>query len=236
MLTIISILPKAHGSFQRITAQPARVGTYSICIKVKDSKNVVVKKYFSVTVLPKPVNSSTVTPTTIGKGSTVQVKCAASSGGGSFKYAVYYKRSSSSSYTKARDYAAGTSVAIKPAYTGKYDIRVKAKDANGVVVNKDFTITVNAALTNTSKLSATSVKKGKAVSVTCSASGGVGSYQYAVYYKQKSQSSWTKARDYAAGTSVSVTPKSATKYDVRVKVKDSSGKVVNKDLTLTATA
>ena len=69
--------------------------------------------------------------------------------------------------------------------------------------------------------------------MTCSATGGKPSYVYAVYYKQTSQSTWTKARDYENGTSVTVTPKKATTYTIRVKAKDSAGVIVNKEFTVT---
>ncbi len=224
---------KSYSTTSRVDVKPAKTGTYNVCIKVKDAKGIVVKKYFDVIVKAKLVNTSSITPVVIGKGSTVKVTCTANGGSGSYQYAVFYKKTTSKNYTKARDYASGTTVNIKPAYTGKYDIRVKAKDSNNSIVNKDFVVTVNAALSNTSKLSSTSIKKGQSITAACSASGGSGTYQYAVYYKQSTQSSWTLARNYSAGTSVTFTPKTATKYNVRVKAKDSVGKIVNKDFVVT---
>lgn len=226
---------KDYSTTSSVTVKPAKTGTYNICIKVKDGKGVIVKKYFDITVKPKLVNSSSLSSAAIGKGSTVKVKCSASAGAGSYQYAVYYKKTASSNYTKARDYSSGTTVEIKPAYAAKYDIRVKAKDANGMVVNKDLVLTVNSALSNNSKISASTIKKGSSVKAECYASGGSGSYQYAVYYKQASQSSWTMARNYSSASSVTFTPKAAVKYNVRIKAKDSTGKIVNKDFTLTVT-
>ena len=76
--------------------------------------------------------------------------------------------------------------------------------------------------------SATSVVKGKAVVVTASATGGSGSYQYAVYYKKASATSWTEKQAFGTNTKVSMTYPSAEVYDICVKVKDSKGTVVKK--------
>ena len=96
--------------------------------------------------------------------------------------------------TKGQDYSTNTSVTVKPAHTGTYTVRVKAKDGAGTVKNKDFTVKVAAALTNTSKISATSIALGSSVKVTCSATGGTGTKKYAVWYKRSTVSDWTKGQ------------------------------------------
>ena len=102
------------------------------------------------------------------------------------------------------------------------------------VYSKDLSLKVTkpVELTNTSKLLASKITLGNTVTVTCSSTGGTGTKQYAVFYKQKSQSSWTKVKGYSTATTAKVTPKAATAYTVRVKVKDGAGTVVNKDLAL----
>ncbi len=86
------------------------------------------------------------------------------------------------------------------------------------------------------RTAATTINLGSSVTVTCASTGGTGTKQYAVFYKQKSQSTWTKVRDYATGTSVKVTPKASTTYTIRVKAKDGSGDIKNKDFTITVKA
>ena len=78
-------------------------------------------------------------------------------------------------------------------------------------------------------------KLGSNVKVTASATGGKTPYQYAVYYKQTSQTSWTCAQSYGTNTTLTITPKAATTYTVRVKVKDAAGTIVNKDHKITVT-
>ena len=144
---------------------------------------------------------------------------------GSYKYNVLYKQTSQSSWTTAQSYSSNASVTFTPAKVTDYDVCVKVKDSSGTVTKKYFTVTVMdlSALANTSKLSATTISLGSSVSVKCSASGGTGFYQYAVYYKKTSESKWTVQQSYASNASVSVKPSTATTYDICVKVKDSDG-------------
>ncbi len=88
---------------------------------------------------------------------------------------------------------------------------------------------------NTSSVSAQTITKGDSVTVNCAAEGGSGNPEYAVFYKQKTQTKWTCAQSYKTNKTVKITPKAATTYNIRVKVKDASGKIVNRDFTLTAT-
>ena len=150
---------------------------------------------------------------------------------------MYYKKSSSSSYTTAQAYSTTKTVTITPGAATTYDIRVKVKDAKGTISTKDFTLKVTAGvLSNTSTLSASSVALGKSVTITGKATGGTAPYQYAAYYKKASSSSYTAVRGYSTAATMTLTPAVATTYDVRVKVKDSVGTVVSKDFTLKVTA
>ena len=81
---------------------------------------------------------------------------------------------------------------------------------------------------NTSKVESESIVLGESIKISCSAKNGAGPYQYAVYYKRESADSWTLKQNYSANDTVSIKPKSATVYDVSVKVKDSAGNVSKK--------
>ncbi len=107
------------------------------------------------------------------------------------------------------------------------------KDKTGTVAEKYFTLNVkNPKLVNTSTISAQEVQKGSSVTVNCSAEGGKAGYTYAVYYKRKTDSSWTTKQNYSSNTAVSVTPAKLADYDIMVKTKDSSGNVAKKYFTV----
>ena len=223
---------KDYSTGTTVLIKPKTAAVYTIRVKVKDAKGTVVRKNLTLKTVAPLRNQSIISASAITLGNTVKVTCASTGGTGTKKYAVYYKSAKQTSWTKVKDYSTATSVTIRPRTVASYTVRVKVKDCSGKVVNKDMTVTVKAALKNTSRLSASTITLGKAVTVSCASTGGTGTKKYAVFYKRKSQTAWTQARTYGTGTSVKITPKAATTYIVRVKAKDSSGKIVNKDMTL----
>ena len=227
---------QSYGTGTTVTITPQAVKTYLVRVKVKDAGGNVVNKDFTVTVKKELQNTSTVSAQKIVKGSSVQVKASAAGGLGSYRYAVYYRPKNGSTWTCVQDYKMNGTVKITPQAVKTYLVRVKVKDAGGSVVNKDFTVTVQGELQNTATLSARTIRKGSSVKVTAKATGGQGGYLYAVYYKQQGQTNWTCVQEYRNNTTVTITPRAAKVYTIRVKVKDAGGSVVNKDFTLTVTA
>ena len=147
---------------------------------------------------------------------------------------MVYKQTAQTSWTTAQNFSTNSTVTFKPAKATTYDVCVKVKDSAGTIVKKFFTVTVsNNALANNSTLSATSITLGTKITATGKATGGTGTYQYQVVYKQTAQTSWTTAQNFASNAKVTFKPASATTYDVCVKVKDSDGTIVKKYFTLT---
>ena len=227
---------RAFSTGTTIYFRPASVGTYTVTVKVKDNAGKVVSKSFTVkATAPALVNKTTISATAITLGKSVTITGAAAGGTSPYQYAVFYKVTGTTTWTCIQSFKTNKSVTITPKAATTYTVRVKIKDAKNNVVNKDFTIKVTAELKNLSEISAQKLVKGKNVTVTCSGSGGTAPYTYAVYYKQRSQTSWTCAQSYSSKTVVRISPKAATVYQIRVKLKDASGKIVNKDFTLTVT-
>jgi len=234
-------LVRGYSSTATMTVKPAAATTYDIRVKVKDKVGTVVNKDFTVKVTGSTAltNKSTISATKIGIGSNVVVTGAASGGTSPYQYAAYYKKASSTTYTKLRDYSTNTKITVTPKASTTYDIRVKVKDKKGTVSNKDFTVIVTntpTELTNKSTISATKISLGKSVTVTGAASGGTTPYYYCAYYKKASSAEYTQVCGYSKTTKIIVTPKAATTYNIRVKVKDGKGTVVRKDFTVRVTA
>ena len=230
---------KAYNTTASVVFKPTTTGTYTIRTKIKDNVGTVVSKDFTVTVKEAPLaNTSTLSATSITKGSSITITGKATGGTTPYKYAAYYKKSNSNSYTKIRDYSTTAAMTFKPTETGTYNVRVKVQDKNGDVVNKDFTVKVTAsstALTNTSTISATSIKLGTTLTITGKATGGTTPYQYSAYYKKASSDTYTKVCDYSTTAKMTIKPGAATTYNIRVKVKDAKGTVANKDFKVTVT-
>ncbi len=213
---------------------PDFTGTYTISVKVKDSAGTVKEKTFTVIVNDVAgtlYNTSSLNKTSITLGENVVVYASGQGGKGSHTYAVYYKKTTSSSWATAQEFKSNNQISIKPAAATTYNVCVKVKDSAGTIVKKYMSVKVNAAstvLTNTSKISATAINLGDSVTLTGSATGGKSGYKYAVYYKKASSSSWTVKQNYSTNAKVAVKPAAATTYNVCIKVKDSAGKIAKK--------
>lgn len=138
-------------------------------------------------------------------------------------YAVLYKKKTDTKWTVKQNYSENTQVTIKPAKATDYQVCVKVKDSTGTIYKKYFTLKVSEKLANTSTLSAATIKHGSSVTAKCSATGGKGSYTYAVLYKKTKDTKWIVKQNYSANTQVTIKPDKVADYQICVKVKDSRG-------------
>ena len=111
-------------------------------MKVRDSENKEVKKYFKLNVTNAPLsNNSSVSSENIKIGESVTVKAVYSGGETPCKYAFYYKNINSSSWITKQDFSTNAVTSIKFSKAGTYNICVKIKDSKGNVAKKYFTVT-----------------------------------------------------------------------------------------------
>ena len=178
------------------------------------------------------MNNSTISATKISLGSTVTLTGKATGGTSPYTYAMLYKKKSDTKWTTKQDFKSNATVSIKPANAVEYDVCVKVKDGKGTVEKKFFTLTVTNGLTNTSSISATAISLGSTVTVTCKATGGTAPYQYAVYYKSSSSSTWSTKQDFGTNASVAVKFTGTGTKDICVKVRDNKGNVEKKYFTV----
>ena len=209
-------------------------GTYNLRTKVKDSTGTVVNTDYTVTVSDTAAKP-TISATSITLGQDVTIKCAASGGTAPYRYAVYAKKSSSSSYTTVQDYSANTTVLFTPQAATTYDIRVKSKDKAGTVKATNFTLTVKkpSGMVNTSAISSTKISYGDGITITAGAAYGTSPYKYYIAYKKSSSSTYTNVQSYKANRTVSIQPGARTTYNILIKAKDSTGTVKSKTFTVT---
>ncbi|MGN0537860.1 MAG: CAP domain-containing protein [Acutalibacteraceae bacterium] len=181
-------------------------------------------------------NTSTFSATSIVKGGYIKITGSATGGTSPYQYAVAARHSTSSKWTVLKNYSTSNTYTWTPAQTGTYYVSIKVKDNNGTVVSKTQAVKVaETQLVNNSTVSAASVVKGNSVKLTGAASGGIGSYQYAMVAKHSTSSKWTVLRNYSTSNSYTWTPAQTGTYYVSIKVKDSSGTVVSKTHTIKVT-
>ncbi|MGN0469434.1 MAG: leucine-rich repeat protein, partial [Acutalibacteraceae bacterium] len=229
---------KAYNTTSSKSWVPAKTGTYEVCAKVKDSNGTEVKKFFTLTVKAAPLtNKSTISKTTITQGDSITLKAVAAGGMSPYTYAFTVKHSTASSWTTLKAYNTTSSKSWVPAKTGTYEVCAKVKDSTGTEVKKLFTLTVNEApLANNSTISATTITKGKSVTLKAVATGGTAPYQYSFIAKHSTATSWTTLKGYNTTATHTWTPGLTGTYQMCAKVKDSKGTEVEKFFTLTVKA
>ena len=229
----------SFGSLQTLTYKPESNGTYTVRVDVKGSNDIVATttKSFNVgTVTPtNPLtNNSTLSATTTSVGVPVTLTGSASGGTSPYKYAFYYKKSGTSSWTTiGTAFSTATSASFKPTEAATYDLKVTVKDSASMTSDKTFTITSNSPLTNNSTVSTTKATVGTAVTLTGKATGGTSPYKYAFYYKKSADSSWTTiGTAFSTATTASFKPDAVGTYNVKITVKDNASKTVDKTYTV----
>ena len=133
---------RGYSSQNIVMLQPAAAAVYDVMVYCKDASGKIVNKTLQLTVQAPLKNNSRLSTERITLGEKVKVRCLAEGGAGEYQYAVYYKKSTSTNWTKLRDYASGNLVIMTPKAASVYDIRVDAKDADNTVTSKTLTLTV----------------------------------------------------------------------------------------------
>lgn len=190
-------------------------------------------KGYTFVAIQELTNTSTISSDSIIKGQEITLTGSANGGTGSYQYQIVAKHSEDTKWTVLSGYNTTSIKKWTPAKAGTYKAAIKVKDSTGKIVEKLFTLTVAPALTNSSTINATEIAKGQEITLTGSASGGTGSYQYQMLAKHSEDTKWTVLNGYNTTSVKKWTPAKAGTYKVAIKVKDSSNKVVEKLFTLT---
>lgn len=226
---------KGFSTSNSINFKPATTGKYQFLVQVKDANGAYASTWKEVNVLEAMQVTTNVSRTNMDVGQTVTISGSAAKGSGNYKYAIYYKKSTDASWKTLKSFSTTKSASYAPTSAGTYHFMVQVQDSNGAYASTWKSVTVKSKLVNNSKISATTAKVNKALTVTGAASGGSGSYQYAVAYKLSTASSYTTVRGFSATKTASVKFSAAGKYTVRVAVKDSNNNTVYKYLTVSVT-
>ncbi len=219
------------------TWTPSEIGTYNVWIKVTDANGNYDNKIINLTVRSTtPLkNNSTLSATTIIKGSSVTIKGSAIGGTSPYKYIMLVRKKGESLWTTIRPSSTEVSYTWTPSEIGTYNVWVKVTDADGTSENKIVNLNVISAvpLTNTSTFSATTISLGSSIKITGRATGGTGIYTYAMMSRYNGEGTWETIKEGNATASYTWTPKKAGKYNLWVKVTDSSGDYQNKIVSIT---
>ena len=213
--------------------RPRTEGSYDLLVKVRDAKGTVVKRTFTVAAVKNRIrNNSTVSAKQIKTGQTVYLTGSASGGSGSYQFAYYFRKKGVQNWAAIRSYSTSTAVPFTPLSAEEYELMIKAKDTEGRIEKKTFTLRVTRSLKNNSTVSSKNIAKGTAAVIRGNADGGSGEYEYAFYCRKAGSLQWKLLRDYKTSPDIVFTSSQAGCTKILVLVKDSEGSVAEKFMSL----
>ena len=212
------------GSTSGMSFKPAETGTCNLRTVVRDSGGKQAYSYLTLTVDPKSLTNRS----TISNGKTyvkraVTVTGKAEGGSGTYRYALEYKLSGQSSWTKVRESGTSPTMSFTPQTAGEYVLRVTVKDSANRVSYKSFSLSVKNALNSKLRFSSTNVTHGQNVTIKMSATAGFGGYEYKLTCLVPNSTVWRTLSAYSTNNTVSYTPPTYGKFRFRYTVRDSAG-------------
>ncbi len=177
-------------------------------------------------------NTSVINSDIVQVGDKVRISASANGGSGDYKYAYYYKRSSNNTWKiLGTEFGTNASVAFAPTAEADFDIKVIVRDSSGNETEKLFSVTAvkTLELTNVSVVGREKINLGTAIPMIGKAVGGKGPFTYAFYFKRSANTNWKLLGEkFTSTASARFRPTATGTYDIRIIVKDSTGKNVTK--------
>ena len=223
-----------------ITAKSA--GTTTITAKTSNGLTATCTVTVKGAAISQLNNTSVVNSDIVQVGDKIRVAPSANGGSGQYSSAVYYKRSTASTWkTLGKEFGntftqSNSTVAFQPTSEGTFNIKVVIKDTNGATAEQYFTVDVvkELELTNISVMGRFVVNLGTAIPMIGKAVGGSAPYTYSFYFKRSTNTNWKLLGEkFQTTASARFKPTATGTYDVRIDVKDSSGTIVKKFFTAT---
>ncbi|MBD5134398.1 MAG: starch-binding protein [Lachnospiraceae bacterium] len=214
--------------------KPAQSGKYTLYVHVKDSSTgKVVKKSIKNYNVKQALKIKSFTQSrksgTAAVGDKIVLKVNATGGIGKKFYKYYYKLNGKKYILK--NYTASKKINWTPKKAGKYQLFVETvDDVNNKVTKKVNYVVVNKLKVKKFKATPTSVKAGRKVKLSVSATGGTKKYSYKFKYTYKNKS--VVIRKYSGSSKVTWTPRKKGKYKLTVYVKDAKNRKTTKTMTL----
>lgn len=227
-----------YSSTNKQTFTPNKTGTYKFRINVKDTTGSVIARDFTVTVTAALQNQSSISSASVVPNTKIVMTAKATGGTSPYKYAFYYRRTTTEKWTVAgTEFGTSTTSSFTPSAAGEFIVKIVVKDAKGAEASKTFNVTCSSELTNKSSVDQNKVIPGTTIKLTAKGSGGISPYTYTFSYKGASDSTW-KTIDTANTTTTTQSLKLSTvgTYNVKISIKDKSGKTSDKIFTVVCAA
>ena len=199
------------------------IGTYDLCIKIKDANNTIAKKYFVANVTDGPLSSSSyLSPANTFLGETITLNGVGVGGTMPYTYAFYYKKDTESNWHCRQTFQSNNSVNFTPQEVGTYNICIKVHDALNIESKQYFQLPVqNPPISPHFSMSKDNIWLGESIYMSASAEDGNPPYTYAFYAKHSSVNSWTCIQNFSIASYCNFEPDQEGEYQICMKAKDS---------------
>ena len=132
-----------YGTASTGSFKPGKGVPYDIMINVKDATGKIKSKTFKVNVIAPLKNVSTISAESVKVGQAVKLTAIAEGGTAPYTYALMYKKSTATSWSKiGTKYGTASTGSFKPGKAVPYDIMINVKDSTGKIKSKTFTLNV----------------------------------------------------------------------------------------------
>ena len=198
----------------------------------KDSTGIIETKYFDVEVINSLMNTSTVEKTTVSCGEPIYMYGSARGGSGVYSYAFTYRHKDEDSFRLIRNYSYDSEEVFSIRDEGEYILRITVQDSNGAFADeKLFEVKVRNTLVNDSYVESEVISKGQELVMHGAAHGGSGEYTYKFFYKKPTDEKYSvkMALENDEKTAV-IKPNTESIYNILIRVTDSYGKTVDKNI------
>lgn len=213
-----------------MTLTPNSATEYEVRASVRNSEGSTADNDFALKGNVRPLQNESTVSKYAWCNNDVTVNCYASNGLGEKQFAVLYKEPGSTSWKTASAYSTKRSVTFVPTKSGDYTVRVKAKDEKGTVKVKDITLSVK---NYSFSLNKTVIQRGDTAVITADSEPGNITLIHSVLYQEPGQTSWKTLCGDTPNNRFTFSPVILGDYTIRVKTKNTNGKVTSQDLKLT---
>lgn len=212
--------------------KPTAVGTYTLCVDVKDANGKTgTKSIANYTVGNNPVVASFTTDEPSGQyvNTSIDLTAFGTAGKAPYQYKFYYKLGTA--IVLLKDFSSSNTAAFKPITAGSYTLCVQIKDAAGKTVTKsigNYQVLANPIVKTFTADKVSGQNINTSINLTATGSEGKAPYQYKFYYKLGTNIMVIK--DYSTTNTAVFKPTTPGTYSLYVQIKDANGKRSSKSI------
>ena len=176
----------------------------------------------------------TASQSTADPGDLVTITATGNGGDGKYQYKFIINDTANDKWYKLQDYSSNNTIQWTATTAGTKRIMVDIKDGTGKTVGKNISIVVNGIPELNGKLTASAyeVNSGDIVTLTATAMGGSGKYNYKFIINDKTDDKWYRLQDFGTNSVITWTATTPGTKRLMVDIMDSQGRKFGTNITI----